>query len=124
MMDNPDLLSGATLAYLGDSVFELTVRQSLVAKGITDVGKLNALALAYVKATAQSEAVEKIMPCLTEEELAVFKRGRNSHSVSIPKSAGAVQYRRATGLEALFGWLWLNGKNDRINELFRIGYEN
>lgn len=116
-------LNGATLAYLGDAVLELIVRQYLLSTGETDVGKMNALALSYVRATSQSDAVEKILPLLTEDELSVFKRGRNSHGIAIPKSAKAGQYRRATGMEALFAYLYINGKTERMKELFLAGYE-
>ncbi len=122
-IENSASLGGASLAYLGDAVLELITRQYLLSKGITDVGKMNSLALSYVKATAQSDAVEIIIPLLTEDELAVFKRGRNTHGIAIPKSAKAGQYRRATGLEALFAYLYINGKNDRMKELFLAGFE-
>ena len=115
-------LSGAALAYLGDSVLELIARQYLLSTGVTDVGKLNSLALSYVKATAQSDAMENLLPVLTAEEAAVFRRGRNSHSIAIPKSAKAGQYRRATGMEALFAWLYINGRTDRMKELFTVGF--
>ncbi len=118
----PSSLTGATLAYLGDSVLELITRQYLLSTGITDVGKLNSLALSYVKATAQSDAVENILPLLTDEEAAVYKRGRNTHGIAIPKSAKAGQYRRATGMEALFAWLYINGRTDRMKELFIAGF--
>ena len=116
------LLSGTTLAYLGDAVLELITRQYLLSKGVTGVGKLNSMALSYVKATAQSEALQKMLPYLTEEETHIFKRGRNAHGVSIPKSASASQYRRATGLEALFAHLYMTGKHERMKELFVIGF--
>ncbi len=116
-------LNGATLAYLGDAVLELIVRQYLLSKGETDVGKMNSQALSYVKATSQSDAMEKILPLLSEDELAVFKRGRNSHGIAIPKSAKAGQYRRATGMEALFAYLYINGRSERMKELFLAGYE-
>ncbi|MBQ7124825.1 MAG: ribonuclease III [Clostridia bacterium] len=119
-----DTLSGASLAYLGDAVLELLTRQYLLSLGKTDVGKMNSLALSYVKATAQSDAVEKILPVLSEEELAVFKRGRNSHGIAIPKSAKAGQYRRATGFEALFAYLYINGKEERMKELFLLGFSS
>ena len=119
---SPSSLSGAALAYLGDSVLELIARQYLLSTGVTDVGKLNALALSYVKATAQSDAMENLLPFLTAEEAAVFRRGRNSHSIAIPKSAKAGQYRRATGMEALFAWLYINGRTDRMKELFTVGF--
>ena len=116
------MLGGAPLAYLGDSVLELITRQYLLSTGVSDVGKLNAMALSYVRATAQSEAVERILPHLGDDEMHVFKRGRNAHGVAIPKSASASQYRRATGLEALFGYLYINGMTDRMKELFIIGF--
>ncbi len=116
------LLSGTSLAYLGDAVFELITRQYLLSTGVTDVGKLNKMALSYVKATSQSEAVERLLPVLTDEETAVYKRGRNANGISIPKSASAPQYRRATGLEALFAHLYANGEKERLRELFVIGF--
>ena len=116
------LLSGAPLAYLGDSVLEIITREYLLSTGITDVGKLNSMALSFVKATVQSDALERILPHLSEEEERVFKRGRNAHGISIPKSASAGQYRRATGLEALFGYLYLQNKPERLKELFVIGF--
>ncbi len=116
------LLSGTSLAYLGDAVFELLTRQYLLSTGVTDVGKLNKMALSYVRATAQSDAVERMLPILTEEETAVFKRGRNANGISIPKSASAPQYRRATGLEALFAHLYAKGEKERLRELFVIGF--
>ncbi|MBQ4065561.1 MAG: ribonuclease III [Clostridia bacterium] len=124
MFSIPDhaMLSGAPLAYLGDAVLELMTRRYLLSTGVTDVGKLNKTALSYVRATAQSEAVERLLPHLTEEETAVFKRGRNAHGIAIPKSASASQYRRATGMEALFGYLYLQGREERMKELFLIGY--
>ena len=105
-------------------MLELITRQYLLSTGETDVGKLNTLALSYVRATAQSDAVERILPLLDENELSVYKRGRNSHNIAIPKSAKAGQYRRATGLEALFAYLYIHGKNDRMKELFLAGFAN
>ncbi len=113
---------GDTLAYLGDAVLELITRQYLLSLGVSDVGKLNKMALDYVRATSQSDAVERILPHLTEKELSVFKRGRNSHGISIPKSACAGQYRRATGLEALFAYLYMQEDNERMKELYIIGF--
>ena len=77
----------------------------------------------YVKATAQSAALENILPLLAEDELAAFKRGRNNHVSAIPKSATAVEYRRATGFEALFAYLWLSGREQRARELFSLAYQ-
>ncbi len=115
-------LSGATLAYLGDAVLEVLVRRYLVGLGIADGGALSHLALNFVRATAQSAGMDKLMPHLTEEEEYIFKRGRNAHGISIPKSASAVEYRRATGMEALFAYLDLNGRQERAEELFHIAY--
>ena len=114
--------SGLTLAYLGDAVLEVLVRKRLLDLGVTDVGRLNKLALHYVRAVDQSAAVERILPHLSEEEEAVFKRGRNSHGVSAPKSATIAEYRRATGMEALFGWLYLAGEQERMEQLFALAY--
>ena len=112
-------IGAKALAYLGDAVFELVVREHLVVStGVSDPGKLNKLASLYVKATEQSRAVSRIEKYLTEEERAVYKRGRNINGVSIPHSATAVEYRRSTGLETLFAYLYLSGKNERIKELF------
>ena len=115
-------MSGATLAYLGDAVLEVLVRRYLVGLGIADGGALSKLALNFVRATAQSAGMDKIMPHLTEEESYIFKRGRNAHGISIPKSASAVEYRRATGMEALFAYLDLTGQKERADELFRMAY--
>lgn len=115
-------LSGATLAYLGDAVLEVLVRRYLVGLGIADGGALSKLALNFVRATAQSAGMDKILPYLTEEEEYIFKRGRNAHGISIPKSASALEYRRATGMEALFAYLDLTGQSERAGELFSIAY--
>ena len=115
-------LNGASLAYLGDAVLELMTREHLLKSGKTNVGELNEMALSFVRATAQSEALERILPVLTEEETDVYKRGRNTHGLAIPKSASAGQYRRATGLEALFAYLYLLGKKERMDELFSLGF--
>ncbi len=111
------------LAYLGDSVLELAVRESLVKLGLCDSGSLNAAALRYVKATAQSEALNNILPLLDEYEENVYHRGRNSpHIKKAPQSATLAEYRRASGFETLFGKLRLDGKYDRIKELFEAAY--
>lgn len=115
-------ISSAALAYLGDSVIELRVREFLVGCGMSHASKLNAAALDFVRASAQADAVEKIIDLLDEKENAAFRRGRNIGHTNIPKSATALQYRRATGMEALFGYLHLEGKNERIDELFSIAY--
>lgn len=115
-------LNGAALAYIGDASLELMTRRFLIGLKLTGSGKLNHLALDFVKATAQSQALEKILPLLTEEEEYIYKRGRNANGISAPKSASAHDYRRATGFEALFGWLDLTGNTARAEELFRIAF--
>ena len=125
-MDNKiaSTLSGATLAYLGDAVFEVLVRRYLISLGISHGGTLSRLALGFVRATAQSEGMDKLEPILTEQEEYIFKRGRNANGIAIPKSASAREYRRATGLEALFAYLDLTGQSERADELFRIGFSD
>ena len=111
------------LAYLGDAVLEVIVRERLVRRGLCNSARLNEAALAYVKATAQSEAVERIIPLLTERENNVYRRGRNAgHGKNVPKSATMAEYRRATGLETLFGQLRLDGESERMNALFDAAY--
>ena len=115
-------VSTAALAYLGDSVIELCVRRMLVEEGVSSSKKLNARALLYVTAKAQAQAAAKILPLLNEEEDAIYHRGRNISHANVPKSASFSEYRMATGLEALFGYLHLSGKSDRIDELFKFAY--
>lgn len=115
-------LNGLSLAYLGDAVIELLVREETVSRGIADVGKLNRIARDFVTAKNQSSALENILPVLTEEETDFYKRGRNAHGISAPKSASVAEYRRATGMEALFGHLFLSGQTERARELFNIAY--
>ena len=121
-MDRIDC-STAALAYLGDSVIELCVREHLVREGLSSSARLNSEALEYVKASKQAEAMKNILPLLTEEEESVFKRGRNMGHTNIPKSATVAEYRSATGMETLFGYLHLLGKTERIKELFCAAYE-
>ena len=115
--------STAALAYLGDCVLEICVREHLVKSGFSSSARLNKKALDFVRASRQAEAVHKMLPSLSPEEEAVFHRGRNIGHTNTPKSATVTEYRAATGLEALFGWLHLQGKKERISELFAIGYE-
>ena len=116
-------LNGATLAYLGDAVLEIMVRQKVIESGISDVGKLNDMARTFVRATEQSAALNNIIDLLDEEEMRFFKRGRNSKG-NTPKSASAVEYSRATGMESLFAYLHLEGRNDRLKYLFEIAYKD
>ncbi len=115
-------ISTAALAYYGDSVIELCVREHLVERGYSSSAKLNSAALDFVRAPKQAEAMKNILPELTEEEEAIFKRGRNMGHSSTPKAATVAEYRSATGMEVLFGWLKLRGEEARIKELFAIGY--
>ena len=116
-------ISTEALAYLGDSVIELKVRELLVHKGISGSGNLNRESLAFVKAGAQAAAMHKIVELLTEDEAAVYKRGRNMSGGNVPKSATMSEYRTATGMEVLFGYLHLTEQNERADELFRTAYE-
>ena len=118
-----DAISNLGLAHIGDGVYELLCRARLCAKGETTVGRLHRDTIALVKAPTQARLSEKILPLLTEEELAWFRRGKNAHVHAVPKSATPAQYAKATGLEALFGALYLAGQTDRINQLFKTVME-
>ena len=107
-----------TLAFLGDVFFELLVREKLVENGDMPVGELHKKAVEKVCASAQCKSASAILDILTPEEEAIFKRGRNANGVTIPKSATTAEYRKATGIEALFGYLYLKKNNERISELF------
>ena len=109
----------AELAYLGDAVFELMVRDMLLKNGVP-FHSLSRRAKSYVSAVAQSEMYHKIFGHLTEDEQAIIKRGRNLHSSSRAKSARVSEYRHATGLEALFGYLHVSGDFERMNEIFGL----
>lgn len=115
-------VSTAALAYLGDCVLELCVRELLVECGISASGELNAHSLDFVRAAAQADAMKKLLPHLSDEESAAYRRGRNIGHTNAPKSATVGQYRVATGMEALFGYLKLSKRDDRIRELFEIAY--
>ena len=123
MSEGGGVIAVEALAYLGDAAMEVLIRERLVRAGLCSSGRLNTAALAYVKATAQSEALERMLPYLTESEEATYKRGRNAgHGKNTPKSASVSEYRRATGLETLFGQLYLDGDTRRMNERLDIGY--
>lgn len=108
------------LAHVGDAVYELLYRSKLCTDGHTAVAEMHRMTVAFVRAEAQAEAAAKLLPVLTQEEASVYKRGRNAKVNSVPHNADIGQYHAATGLEALFGWLYLLGRTDRINELFNI----
>lgn len=113
-------LSPLTLAFIGDTVFDLLVRSELVCEANRPVNALHKAASQKVCAAAQAKGIKKILPLLTEREEAVFKRGRNSHTGGIPKNASSADYHYATGLESLFGWLYLTEQNERITQLYGI----
>ena len=115
-------MGGATLAYVGDAVLELLIREKLAASGITDTGRLSAKAQTLVCAPSQSERLEKILPSLTEEENAAFHLGRNHKTQARPKHSTVAEYRRATGFESIFGWVYLNDTPERLKELFDLAY--
>ena len=106
------------LAHIGDGVYELLTRTMLCKQGHSAAAKLHRLTVSYVNAPAQAAAAKKIMPLLTAQELAVYKRGRNAKVNSVPQQATEGEYHAATGLEALFGWLYLQGETQRIDSLF------
>ena len=122
---NPRQLSPLALAQIGDTVCDLYARVYLNDQFARSPHELHIAASKYVCAAGQAAAYRRMEPHLSEEELALFKRGRNAHSGTMPKNASAADYHTATGLEALFGWLFLSGNDARLNELmedfFSIG---
>ncbi len=112
----PIEINSQNLAYVGDAVIELLVRARLTKSG-GKIGDLNKKTDALVRAGHQSKVADAILPILTEEEVAVFRRGKNIHLNNIPKSATQLEYRKATALESLFGYLYLKGEQERLNEL-------
>lgn len=112
------LYSPQALAFLGDAVYEILVRERIVHRANMPVNKLHLQAVEQVRASYQSKAYAVVEPVLTEEELAALKRGRNISSIKPPRNGTMQDYRRATGLECLFGYLYLKGEIQRINELF------
>ena len=113
-------ISSIGLAHLGDAVYELLVRSWLCAHGKATGRGLHRAAVELVRAPTQAKLAQKILPLLTEEEISVFKRGRNAHVNSIPHSASRSDYLTATALESLLGWLYLHGQTDRANQLFHV----
>ena len=116
-------ISNLGLAHMGDCVFEILCRAYLCARGDKTVKNLHKDTINMVKATSQAKFVDKLLPHLNEEELAWYRRGKNSHVHAVPKSCTPAEYAKATGLEALFGALYLSGQTDRINELFKTVME-
>ncbi len=121
-IQDPRELSPLVLAYVGDAVYELLVRTRILEQGNAPVQKLHSRTVRRVCAAAQAEGLHRIEPMLTEEELSVYRRGRNTHN-NIPKNASPAVYRASTGLEALFGYLYLKGEKARIDALFSVIWE-
>ena len=118
-MRNVNELSAGTLAFVGDAVYGLLVRERL-SETNRPSGELHRLSVVFVNANAQAEAFKIIEQVLTEKELSEYKHGRNLHTNNVPKQSTVAQYHSATGLEALFGYLHLSGRTDRVNELFEL----
>lgn len=116
-------ISSLGLAHIGDGVYELLCRAYLCHKGGKKVNNLHKNAIKLVNAAYQAKVAEKLLPHLTEEEQDFFRRGKNTHTHAAPKSATPQEYAKATGLEALFGALYLMGRTDRLNVLFHMGME-
>ena len=113
-------VSNLALAHVGDGVYELLVRSYLCTRGDRTVTKLHRDTVQMVNAAAQAKYADKLKPYLTEEETAFFRRGKNAHTHAAPKAATPQEYAKATGLETLFGALYLLGRKERLNELFHI----
>ena len=121
---NPNLYNPLVLAYIGDSLYDVYVRSRLIAKnGDMSAHKLHIEAIHYVSSHGQSEALATIEAELTEEEIMVYKRGRNSKSYTVPKNSDVGEYRRATGFEALLGWLYIGGRQDRLEKVMEMSFE-
>lgn len=117
---DPKQLSPLTLAFVGDCVFELFVRERLVCQANCPVNALHKNSVAQVCCQAQAKSMEKLIPVLTEREFQMFKRGRNATTSHVPKNASSKDYHTATGLETMFGYLYLNGEIARLRELFSM----
>ena len=122
-MENPKLLSPSTLAFVGDAVYGLYVRTAL-SEVNRPSGELHRLSVKLVNAAAQAKAFLLISDMLNEDEMAIFKRGRNFRTNSKPQSASGGEYHTATGLECLFGYLYLKGESSRTDELFKVIWDN
>lgn len=114
------MLNPLSLAFVGDAVYTLEVRKRLTLDSRRPVNDLHKESVKYVNAASQAQAVKMLLPLLSEDEQSVFKRGRNAHAGHTPKNQSEGDYHYATGLEALFGFLFLNGESERITELFDL----
>lgn len=119
-----DAISNLGLAHMGDCVFEILCRAYLCARGEKTVDRLHRDTIQLVKATSQAKFADKLLPMLTEEELTWYRRGKNAHVHAVPRSATPAEYAKATGLEALFGALYLAGRTERLNQLFKAVMED
>lgn len=119
-INNVGLVNPLVLAYIGDSVFEIYVRTKVVNDGLLKTNKLHKLSTEFVKAKAQAEALVRITENLTEDELNIVRRGKNANSNTIPKNADVADYKKATALEALIGYLFLSDKIERLNEIIDL----
>lgn len=115
--------SPLTLAYIGDAVYEVVIRSVIVGRANRPANELHKHAVTYVQAAAQAAMAEALLPELTDDEEAAYRRGRNAKSYTMPKHSSVAEYRKATGLEALVGYLYLTGQNQRLLELIRRGIE-
>lgn len=113
-------MSSLALAHVGDAVYEVLVRSYLACGGTQTAKNLHSRTIALVRASAQAEAIQHILPLLTEEEQEIYRHGRNAKPKTVPKSASVAEYAHATALEALFGWLYLKQRYERINLLFGV----
>lgn len=120
---DPRELSPLVLAYIGDSVYDLYVRSRLIAEGNAKVQTLHKKATSLVNAAAQCDTIHQIMEHLKEEEIQVYKRGRNSKSINAPKKSIVLEYRHATGLETLLGYLYVTGNEERLKEILDLCYQ-
>ncbi len=119
-VERPELLSPLALAFVGDGVYELLARQQLLARGSAPVGRLHSRTVELVSAAAQARAYRLVAPLLSPEEDAIYRRGRNANSTRSPRHTDPAVYRCATGMEALFGWLYLTGQVARLEQLFGV----
>ena len=119
-----DAISNLGLAHMGDCVYEILCRAYLCARGEKTVDRLHRDTIAMVKATAQAQFADRMLPLLTEEERAYYRRGKNAHVHAVPRGATPAEYAKATGVEALFGYLYLSGRKERANELFQLVMED
>jgi len=122
-MERPEDLPALVLAYIGDAVYELAVREYLVDTGLVRVNTLHGESVKYVNAGAQAKVLHALEGKLTEEEAAVMRRGRNAKSPHVPRGAGVIEYRHSTALESLIGYLYLKGDTGRLGEIMTVALE-